>query len=337
VINPAGGSFIEDRWLAGNNALNPNFQSVSVAGGIGSANVIVIPGTTFPISTALMRIAVGTQKASLAAGDYVSIQQFIEGPRLRELSNDVHSLQILARSTVANLQFGAALRDPTGSRSLTKLCTLGPASTWSLIPLPNLPIWPSAGTFTTVSGSAGYSVSICVAAGATYMSPSNDTWQNGSFIGAVGQGNLLASVPGSYVDIAFIQHEPGPQCTTPIDCPFTQNYDDCLRYYEKSYPYGVALGSVNAQGMINFWAAAGQNPFIPIRFKKIMAKIPTTIAGYDPVTGAGSGVRDYTAGGTRAISSVNNYGDTGFNGFVITAQNAGIWSAGFHYSADTGW
>src|SRR6516162_4998461 len=125
-----------------------------------------------------------------------------------ELIRDVSSVSLLVRSTVANLKFGLALRDPTGSRSLTKLCTLGAANTITLITLPNLPVWPSAGTFTAQAGSIGYLLSICVASGSTSLSPANDTWQNGNFVAAVGQDNLAATASGVF-EAFVIQHSPG--------------------------------------------------------------------------------------------------------------------------------
>jgi Collagen triple helix repeat (20 copies) len=334
INNPVSGAFIEDRWASQNSgSVNPVFQAISVAGGPGSA--ITIPGMTFPITTGFMRISVGTQKVSLSATDNVGIQQTVEGLRFRELSNDVHSISVLARSTVANLSFGVALRDPTASRSLTKLCTLGAASTWVLFTLPNLPIWPSAGTFTSAIGSAGYLINVTVACGSTLTSPSNDVWNTGNYTAATGQGNLLASAAGSYVDIAFVQHEPGA-VTTPIDCPWQQNYEDVLRYFTKSYAYATAAGTVTAPGSAQGILPANLSPIFYLPFKKTMAKAPT-VTGYSTSTGAANTVRDVTNAVDRAITSVQGLADSGFSGFNVTSPAASPWQAGIHYTADTGW
>jgi hypothetical protein len=335
VVNPASGTFICDRWLAGNNTLNPSFRSIQT--GLGAGQGIPVPGTSYIITTAEMIITVGTQKVSLAAGDHVDIGEQIEGPSFRELMSDVHSVSILARSSVANLKFGLALRDPTASRSLTKLCTLGAANTLSLIQLPNLPLWPSAGTFTAGVGSLGYMLNICVAAGSTFISPANDTWQNGNFLGAVGQDNLLATA-GATFEVFFVQHEPGSQCTTLMDCPFSGpngNLEACQRYYDKSYDYLTKAGTA-AGSAIMLVIPANAHPYSYIPFKKTMAKIPT-VTGYSTTTGAVNNVRDVNAAVDRAISSVNATSSVGFGGMSLSALNASNTNYTYHYTADTGW
>jgi hypothetical protein len=269
----------------------------------------------------------------LAAADYFCLRQYIEGPRWRELSLDVHSFSVLTRSSIAGLAFSVAFQDNTQAHSLVKQCTGSSANTWTLLQLPNLPIW--SGTFSAAPGQAGYFLFIVLAAGTTYTAAASSAWQTGNIFGVTGMSNFLATA-GATFDIAIVQHEPGALCTTPIDCPFTQNYDDCLRYFEKSYPYAVAPGTVSTAGAINFWTGSAQNPFIPVRFKKVMAKTPTVV-GYSDVSGAINNVRDVGAAVDRAISSTLKPGDTAFAGFVTTTQGASIWQASFHYTADTGW
>jgi hypothetical protein len=253
---------------------------------------------------------------------------------------DVHSSSILVRSTVANLKFGYALRDPGSTRSLTKLYSLGAANTWTLLTSPNLPVWPSGGNFSSAQGVAGYILFISLAVGSTNTAPANDTWQNGNFYGAIGQDNFASKPVNSTFDIAFVQHEPGALCTTPIDCPFGQNLDGdmgCLRYFTKSYPYGFKAGTVTDQGSIAAWMAAGGQPFIPVQFKRTMAKAPS-VTLYSPTTGAVNTYRDIGAGVDRAVASIGGIGDGGFSTINPSAAgNAGAWAMQAHYTADTGW
>ena len=245
---------------------------------------------------------------------------------------------MLVRSSVANLKFGLALRSPDATRSLTKLCTLPSANTWTLIPLANLPIW-SGGNFNTATGVSGYSIDINLAAGASYLSPANDTWQNGNFIGAVGQDNFAAQAVNSTFDIAFVQHEPGASCTTLIDCPFPQNLEECERYYQKTYQFGDKPGTANANGAAMIGPITTPNwgaVWAPISFKRTMAKIPTMTA-YSPNTGAINTIRDVGNNADRAVAGVQNLGDSGFAGFGITGQaTTGNPYYQFHWVADTG-
>jgi len=336
--NPANNTHGADRWFiskAGMAGLSYSIQR-NGTGAMGGASQVLLPGTNFTITNTFLRLTVNTAYASLAAGDLWWLNQFIEGQVFRELQNDVHSCSLLVRSSVAGLSFGLGLRDPaTPTRSLTKLCTIPVANTWTLISLPNLPLWPSAGGFNSSSGQNGYQLSITLSSGATFMSPANDTWQNGNFTGALGQSNLAAS-NGATFDIAFIQHEPGPLCTTLIDKPFDSNLDECLRYYTKSYPYTSKAGTVGTPGCVNMYVPANLSCVTPIIFRKIMANVPT-ITGYSSATGLINAVRDTTAATDRGINSALTVADSGFTGFLCNSQNAGTAQYQFHWIADTGW
>ena len=273
---------------------------------------------------------------SLAAADYHALIQYVEGPQWRELSSDVHSVSLLVRSSVANLNFGVLLKDPGPStKTLSKLCTLGAANTWTLITLPNLPVWPS-GNFVTTPGSIGYQFLISLACGSTNLSPANDTWQTGAFFGAAGQSNFAGSAVNSTFDIAFVQHEPGNACSTFIDNPFTQNLDSCLRYYQKSYPYATAIGAVSNIGMKTLISPIATTlAYGPLSFLKPMAKLPT-VTLYNNATGASGSVQD---GGAvnHAGAVANAIGDAGFPSVGFTTATTGPMAVNLHYTADSGW
>jgi hypothetical protein len=328
----ADGVFVQDRWqIRRGGTMVVSAGQNSVAAGIN------LPGTNFAISRSFLRVTLTTAQASLGASDSLRIAHNAEGSCWRELQNDVHSLQVLVRSSVASLSFGVALRDPTSAHSLTNLVTLGAANTWTLLTLPNLPVWPT-GTFVNTPGTVGYLLDITLAAGSTYTSPANSTWQNGVFLGAVGQANFANSPVNSTFDIALVQHEPGSICSTPIDCPFIANLDDCLRYYCKSYPYFTPPGTSSViAGMQAFTSpltASSTNAVGPLRFPKVMAKAPT-VTLYNDSTGAAGSVRDST--GTAHTCTVGGIGDNGF--YALQSINPAItqqWIQ-FNYAADTGW
>lgn len=331
VTGPAGGTMIIDRWLkGGNGTYSVNCRQYN-ADSIGTP---IIPGTNFRISNQYFRVALTTQETSLAAGDFLAFRQVVEGPQFRELSNDVHSVSLLVGCT-SPLKFGLALRDPGTTRTLTKLCTIATANTWTLIPLPNLPVWPGAGNFSMLPGAGGYLLDVTLASGSTWMSPANDAWQTGNFQGAVGQDNFCALPVNSLFMLGFIQHEPGPLCTQFIDKPFSQNLDECLRYYAKSFGYGTAPGSASGQG-VRFIVPASCNANCNTPFPRRMAKAPTVV-GYSAGTGAINNVRDVNAGADRAISGVNIATEVGFGGFNLSTLNAAVTQYGYDYTADTGW
>src|SRR5258705_3497356 len=300
---------------------------------------LVVPGPNSAISRSFLRLTLTTAQATLGATDSMYLYQALEGPRFRELQYDVHSLQLLVRSSVSGLKFGLSLQDPTASRSLAKLCTITSNNVWQLIPLPNLPIFSSAGTFTSAPGAVGYYLYITLAAGTSKTAAANDTWQNANVVGALGQDSFVSKATSSTVDLAFLQHEPGALCTTPIDCPFEQNYDDCLRYYQKTYNYGVAAGAVTTVGAINGPALPNGSPILHTPFKRNLARTPTVLISYSPVTGTANAVRDSYRAVDAGPTTWVGMGETapGYpslpGGSVNSAQAIYAW----HYIADTGW
>lgn len=317
-----------DRWnlTASTATIGTSSQQIS-------ANV-VLPGTNFLITQKIFRSTVTVAQPTLGATDYVVITQIVEGPQLRELINDVHSISVLARSNVANLKFGITLQDSSSAYGLAKLCTLGAANTWTLITLPNLPIWTASGTFPLTPGSLAYYLYVTLAGGSSRVVPANDAWVATANFAAVGQSNFAAT-NGNTFDLAFIQHEPGSQCSTLIDKPFTtQNYDECLRYYCKSYDYNVAVGSSGQNGNIDFFTSAntlwalGWAPF-----PKPLAASPTVIS-----YGIAGGANNATVFGGAAVSVPSKgFSTKGINALNIgTAQAVGT-GIQFHYTADTGW
>jgi len=329
----AGGPVI-DRWTAGlTGTLRYSVQQI--------ANNTLVPGTNYCISRSVWRITMTTTQASLGVSDVLNVWQSVEGPRLRELLTDVHSVSILVRSSIANLKFSVCLQDVAGTRALAKLCTLGAANTFSLITLPNLLVWPGGATWSTSPGVVGYYLNITLAAGTNIKVAANDTWQTVTTqYAATGIDNFAANA-GATFDLAFVQHEPGALCTTPIDCSFGQNLDGdmgCLRYYEKSYPYGSAPGALTVAGA-PYWFqpnAATTNCPVPIFFKKTMAKAPTVLS-YSPSTGASGTLRDVTAPADVSVTSYTNIGDAGFGGFITNVARAALTQMTAHYTADTAW
>jgi|SRR5215475_369171 len=243
-LTAMAGQWIEDRWV-GVLPVTGTVQAAAATDGIGGG--ILLPGTNFAISKRFMRTTLSTTKTVLAASDWGGFYTQVEGPVAREMMSDFHSLSLLCRSSIPNLSFAISIRDSPATRSLVLPVTLGPANTLTLITLPALS-WPtSGGNFSTANGVVGYLISIVLAAGSNYWIPSGtqNTWQNGNFLGFSGMGNFAFGPVGATFDLCFLQHEPGSVCTTFIDKPFQQNVNECRRYYQKSGPYGQRFPNGN--------------------------------------------------------------------------------------------
>ena len=329
-----GASFVpnEDRWMA----YKSGAMTATANGGLISG-LVSIPGTSFAITQKFFRFTLTGQQTTLGASDQLKLAQFLEGIQLRELISDVSSCQILVRSSVSGLSFGLAWRDSAAAYSLTKLITVPSANTWSILTMPNLPVWTPSGNFPIGPGVLGCYFDIVLAAGSTLTSPANNTWQAGNFIGAAGQSNFAASQVNSTFDIAFVQHEPGPLCTTLMDKPFSQNLDECLRYYQKSYDYGTAVGGITTAGakMMIVPTGLATGAVGPLSFHKPMAKIPSMFL-YNHATGAANIIRD-GAGVDHTAAGATNIGLSGFPSISFSTAVAAGGYMTFHYTADAGW
>jgi hypothetical protein len=329
-----------DRWFMENKNASTGAYTMQQI----SANVAV-PGTSYLITRKILRATLTAAQATLGATDIVEIDVGIEGPFLRELVNDVHSISILCRSSVANLKFGLAiaqLAQGAGNRYiLSKLCTLGAANTWTLITLPNLPVFPATG-FGLDPGfppNTGYYLGIQLAQGTSRTTSANDVWVSGAAgtWAAIGISNFSASPVGSTFDLAFVQHEPGPACTTLIDLDFQTNYDRCLRYYCKSYDYGMKPGTSTGSNVGTVSCFTGNSyaswwAYAP--FPKPMAIAPTAVA-YNM---NGTANQLVSGGTTYTVSSIVLNTRALCNLLTSPAAPATSPPPGqFHFTADTGW
>jgi hypothetical protein len=334
-----------DRWSVDKNAATATITAQKFSN---ASAGIPIPGTNFYISDSYLVLTVGTPQATLAPGEYIAYHQVIEGPRLRELYGDVHSLSLLAFCTVP-LNFSVSIRDSKTAYSLVSSVSIPTANAWTLVKLPNLPIFSSSsGNWNQLPGNIGYFLDVCLGCGSTYNVPAAGVWQAGNFFGIAGMSNFLATA-GAKFYLAFVQHEPGPLCTTLIDCPFTQNYDDCLRYFCKSYPYDTKPGSPSQNSFACFKCptAVASGPFGMYggaRFPKPMAAFPTCVA-YSHASGAANSAEGWYASAGTVLNTQVTYGISAVactpSGITYLTVPSGVSTAPpeayAEWTADTGW
>jgi hypothetical protein len=329
IVSPASSIFIEDRWMkSGGGSYTVNAQSTG-------PTMLGLPSPSFGITTRQLGITLTGQETTMAAGDYLAIVQQVEAIRVRELFQDVSSISIFCYCNVA-LKFGISLRDAAAARSLTKLCSI-PAATYTLVTLPNIP------SFTSVSGGSfnygqpgalGYYFTIGLASGSTYTSPANDVWQSGNYLAANGQDNFCAKPVNTVFYVLFVQHEPGSQCTQLIDKSFDQNYNECLRYYAKSYQYSIKPGANFGTGRLLARSGNNSYPLSQARFPRELAKQPTVT----PYAGDGTiNVIDNWTASTKIGATAINTSTSGFEGLNTPSGYTANQDCLFHYTADTGW
>ena len=329
LVSPATGGFAVDRWSVGYvGTMTVSTQQL--------AENVVVPGTSFYVTSKYLRTKLTAQDSSLAAGEYLGLVHTVDGPGMRELLGDVHSVQVLARFSVANLKFVMALVDSGGTRSLCKLCTLGAANTWTLITLPNLPVWAAGGGWTTAWGVVGYTLGFYLASGSTGIAPAADVWQTGNYKGLAIMDNFCASAVNSTFDLAFVQHEPGSECSTLMDVSWANNLWDCLPYYYKSTDYNALPSAGTVTGAVHGIALPNSGPIHFHTYTRPLAKTVQPIF-YTTSNGAPHWVYDAYGASPRQVSAYVGFNSKHCGYPQLTSYNAGIVIYTYHVSADTGW
>lgn len=324
-------SWIADRWLFGKNAATARFN-ISQDG-----QNIVLPGTNFLITQAKITVQVAATQAALAAGESIQITQSVEGPRFRELAGDVHSLSILALCQVP-FTFAVRLTFSNSGYTLTKLCPITVANQWTLFTFPNLPIWTPSGTPGFGWGAVGYVLGIGLGAGSTWTAPSNDVWNPGNFVCGPGCGNFASLPVNTILQVAVVQHEPGPYCTPFIDKPFNENYEECLRYFQKTWYYIHKLGTITAQGQRQIWQPVANTTIMaPVSFMKPVAVTNPPVTIYNPGTGNPNAYSYNGGAADTGVTSVQGISDCGYGGFVSAGAPAAGSYAQWHHTVGTGW
>ena len=331
------GGRICDRWLGGaNGTMSMTFYQIG-----GGGSTVILPGTNYNISNQQLRVFTSTTQASLTGSNYVQVYQFVEGPFFRELSFDVHSISILLSCNISPFTFAIALRDMGSSLTTTTSLVLSATYTGGgalqLLQFPNLPVFPS-GNFSSRNGVPSYQLSITVACGPTFSAPtSGPTWQSGNFIGFTGQTNIAAT-SGASLYIGYVQHEPGPVCTPPIDIPFWKNLRACQRYFCKSASYNTLLPtSGNNYRWVGTHVTGSASVRANIHWPVDMAANPT-VSIYDDLANANQVYLETI--GNVAISGYSLSDTAGLGAIALSAAQTPTYTGAAvlaQYKADTGW
>jgi hypothetical protein len=228
-----------------------------------------------------MRVQCTTAQSNLAATDNFRIIQTIERNRMFPLLYGPSSLSFVARCNYT-LFFSTVIRALDHSWHYISSHYAPNDFVFRRYTVPNIPSFPSPETtasWGTNNYDAGYAVELSLACGDSYQTDVWDTWETGTKVGTLDQGNLFTTV-GNIFDFTLIKHEPGPICSPFAPVTFIEEEARCQRYLRvfADYPLGKAA---SAQELYS-------GGVIPIR----MRTTPTQLAGglFRVTTGSAGGV-----------------------------------------------
>jgi hypothetical protein len=191
---------------------------------------------------------------SVLVGDYFEVTQRIEGLNCSDLafgsvSAKTVTLSFWVKSSLTGT-FGGVLQNAAGNRSYPYTYTISAANTWEQKSI--TVAGDTTGTWVTTNG-VGLRVIFGLGVGSTYSGTSG-SWAAAGYESATGATSVVGT-NGATFYITGVQLEKGATATPFENRLFTTELQLCQRYYQTSYPLGVAVQSyTNATDGANFIA-----------------------------------------------------------------------------------
>ena len=226
-VTPTGNSYTLDRWQAVTNVsskFSVQQNAGSVTPPVGFSNYL---GVTSLAST------------SLAATDYYTITQYIEGYNIADLNwgtanAKTITLSFWVRSSLTGT-FGGALENNGQSRSYPFTYTISSANTWEQKSLTIA--GDTSGTWNTTN-STGISVWFGLGVGTTYSGTAG-AWAGATLLSATGATSVVG-VSGATLFLTGVQLEVGSTATSFDYRPYGTELALCQRYFCKTFTITTA-------------------------------------------------------------------------------------------------
>ena len=328
ATNPGGGYDTTDRWRSSQNSGGlGNYtaeQSTDTPDGFGNSYKLTKSGAT-------------TQSSGISA----YIEQYIEGQNVQHLNYGSSSAKKLTasfhvKSSVTGT-YGCFLGDGTSNgKKNVQTFTISSANTWEK---KVLTFNGDTATALDNDNSAELTFGIVLGAGSDYQTGSTNSWLSAASPSALSTSSQTQwpQTDGATFFMTGIQLEVGDVATDFEHLSFPEQLRLCMRYYEKSYNYGVAPGSagsssaVNYQGAI-FFTTAHNNHHQEIQYKERKRAVPTLVV-YNTHTGATG--QNYSHHDNASTTHSDTWAN-GENGTRVSFAGTGDGErTEFHYTADS--
>lgn len=194
-----------------------------------------------------------TIDGSIAAGDFCTIRQEIEGYNVRQLVGRTFTLSFWVKATKTGIHC-VSFRNSGSDRSYVAEYTISAANTWEKKTVTVTGGLPEAGTWDYTTG-VGLSVSFALVAGSTYQTTAN-AWNTGNFLATANQVNATDDTANDF-RLAFVQLELGAKSGRFEVRSIEREVALCQRYFSTSYYNGVAPGAGDSWAYLIYGATGG--------------------------------------------------------------------------------
>lgn len=211
-----------------------------------------------------LRATVTTADTSIAAGNYYSLLQLLEGYNVRDLIGKPFTISFWVRSSKTGVHC-IALTNSGADRTYVAEYTVDAADTWEYKKV-TVPVGLiAAGTWDWATA-RGLGLNFVLAASNTYHTTAG-AWQAGNFLATANQVNCLDTA-GNVFAITGVQLEAGASATPFEHRPIGIELELCKRYYE--------VGSYSVSGT-NAWTPSAGVYFSQKRTTPTIAEL--TVSG----------------------------------------------------------
>lgn len=312
-------AFYADRWRGGGNtttAVHTISQSTDVP-------TVAQAGRLFNYS---MLADCTTADASIAAGDFVTLVQPVEGFNFLPLAQREMTLSFWVKATKTGI-YCVSFRNSGTNRSYVAEYTVNTTATWEFKTI-TIPASPSAGTWNYTTG-VGLFVGWTLAAGTTYQTTAN-AWQTGNFGATVNQVNACDSTSNDF-RITGAKLEPGSVATMSQPKIFSDGLAECQRYCfipanaaNQSICGGYSNATTSVRAVIPFPVEMRTAPSLAVTtpgrvyFQSTANYTASAVAGI--LTSAKSSLFELTISGATAGQGGTILTQTGDPGIIFSAE-----------------
>ena len=217
---PADVAYSADRWCSRNNTAAVFTISRST-----DVPTVAEAGSLFNYS---LLLDCTTADASVAAGDWVTIEQRVEGFNWLAVAQKICTLSFWVKATKTGI-YCASLRSSTGDRSCVVEFTINSTATWEYKTI-TFPASPSGGTWDYTTGK-GVHIDIALMNGTTRQTTAG-AWQTGNFVSTSNQVNAMDNTANDF-RICGVQLEEGSVATPFEHRGYGTELALCQRYFQK--------------------------------------------------------------------------------------------------------
>jgi len=283
-----------------------------------------------------LRLDCTTADTSIAAADYLSIDQAIEGFDLQQLDYGLSSAKTITisfyvKSTTTGT-YTLEIYMNNGDYFNSKTYTISSANTWER---KIITFVGNTSNGITNDNTRGLTCNFWLSNGSNFEGGtfSDGTWHNTTNRRVHSSQVNIASSTDNDWSITGVQLEVGSQATAFEQRSFNEEIVLCQRYYEKSYNHGDVPGTNTSNGSVMFLSNRNSGtPHTMLRYATRKRAAPTLVAY---ATGAAdtTGMKNLDANTVYSNYIMNRNGEMGCTAYPDATPVIGQFIQ-FHYTAD---